>query len=66
MYAYDYTLGLPDGRWKLVRHQGNPVVNEPGEYQAGKEASISVKAVYELADGSEVRSAAATLTCTVE
>ena len=40
-------------------------MNEPDDYQAGKEASISIKAVYELADGSEVYSAAVTLACTV-
>ena len=65
VYAYDYVVGLPDGKWKLVRLQGYPVVSEPGEYRAGTEASISIKAVYELADGSEVSSEAASLTCTV-
>ena len=50
---------------ETVRWQGYPVVNKPGEYQAGGEASISVKAVYQLADGSEVSSAAVSLTCTV-
>ena len=34
-------------------------MNRPGEYRAGTEAGISVKVVYELADGSEVSSAAA-------
>ena len=51
--------------WKLVRLQGYPVVNEPGDYQAGTEASISVKVAYELADGSEMCSAASPLSCTV-
>ena len=36
-----------------------------GDYQVGQEASINVKAVYELADESVVYSEAATLTCTV-
>ncbi len=65
VYAYDYVLARPDGQWKLGRLQGDPVVNEPGDYQAGKEARISVKAVYKLADRSEVSSALETLTCTV-
>ena len=65
VYAYDYILSRPDGTWKWARLQGNPVVKEPGEYQAGTEATITIKAVYELADGSEVSSAAAALTCTV-
>ena len=65
VYAYDYIVGLPDGKWKLVRLQGHPVVNEPGDYQAGKEASITVRAVYENPDGSEVSSEAVSLTCTV-
>ena len=37
-----------------------------GRPPAGGRASVSVKAVYELPDGSEVHSAAATLACTVE
>ena len=65
VYAYDYDLTLPDGRSQQVRLQGYPLVREPGEYQAGQQASISVKAVYELPDGSEVYSEAATLSCTV-
>ena len=65
VYAYDYVLARPDGQWKLVRLQGDPVVNEPGDYQAGKEAIITVKTVYKLPDGSEVSSTAATLACTV-
>ena len=65
VYAYDYDLTLPDGRNQQVRLQGYPVVREPGDYQVGAEASISVKAVYELADGSEVSSEAASLSCTV-
>ena len=65
LYAYDYVVGRPDGQWKLVRLLGHPVVNEPGEYQAGQEASISITAVYELADGSEVSSEAVSLSCTV-
>ncbi len=65
VYAYDYDLTLPTGKREQVRLRGSAVVNKPGEYQAGGEASISVKVVYELADGSEVSSAAAALTCTV-
>ena len=64
-HAYDYDLTLPDGKREQVRWQGYPLVNKPGEYQAGTEASISVKVVYKLADGDEVSSAAASLTCTV-
>ena len=65
VYAYDYDLTRPDGEQEQARLQGYPLVRAKGEYQAGQEASISVKAVYELADGSQVSSAAATLTCTV-
>ena len=65
VYAYDYDLTLPDGRREQSRLLGYPAVSGKGEYQVGQEASISVKAVYELAHGSEVSSAAATLTCTV-
>ena len=65
VYAYDYDLTMPDGTREQVRLQGFTLVNKPGEYQAGTTASISVQAVYELADGSEVSSAAAALTCTV-
>ena len=65
VYAYDYDLTMPDGSSETVRWRGYPLVNKPGEYQAGTTASISVKAVYELADGSEVSSAAVALTCTV-
>ena len=65
LYAYDYDLTLPDGRSQQVRLQGNPTVREKGEYQAGQEASISVKAVYELPDQNEVYSEAVKLSCTV-
>ena len=65
VYAYDLDLTLPNGSSETVRRQGYPVVNKPGEYRAGAEASISVQVVYRLADGSEVSSAAAALTCTV-
>ena len=65
VYAYDYDLTRPDGEREQARLQGYPLVRAKGEYQAGQEASISVKAVYELADGSQVSSAAATLACTV-
>ena len=65
LYAYDYDLTLPDGRREQSRLQGYPAVSGKGEYQAGQQASISVKAVYELADGSEVSSEAVSLSCTV-
>ncbi len=66
VYAYDYDLTLPDGRREQARLFGYPAVSGKGEYQAGQKASISVKAVYELADESVVHSGAATLTCTVK
>ena len=66
VYAYDYDLTLPDGRREQSRLFGYPAVSGKGEYQAGQQASISVKAVYELADESVVYSEAATLTCTVK
>ncbi len=65
VYAYDYDLTLPDGRSEQVRLRGHPIVRERGNYQVGQEASISVKAVYELADESVVHSEAVELTCTV-
>ncbi len=65
VYAYDYDLTLPTGKREQVRLHDSMVVNEPGEYQSETEASISVKVLYELADGNEVSSAAETLTCTV-
>ena len=64
LYAYDYDLTRPDGRSQQVRLRGNPVVREKGDYRAGAEARITIKAVYETPDG-EVSSAAETLTCTV-
>ncbi len=65
VYAYDYDLTLPDGRREQSRLFGYPAASAMGGYQAGQEASISVKAVYELADESVVYSEAVTLTCTV-
>ena len=65
MYAYDYDWTLPDGKREQARLFGYPAVSARGEYQAGQAASISVKAVYELADGSEAYGEAVTLTCTV-
>ena len=64
-YPYAYDLTLPDGRREQSRLLGYPAVSGKGEYQAVQAASISVKAVYELADGSKVSSKAATLTCTM-
>ena len=63
VHAYDLTM--PDGSREQTRLPGFTLVNKPGSYQAGSEASISVKVVYELADGSEVSSAAVALTCTI-
>ena len=65
LYAYDYRLTLPGGRSESGRLTGSTLLLRPGDYQQGTEASVSVKAVYELADGKEVSSAEATLTCRV-
>ena len=65
MYTYDYDLTLPDGRSESGRVIGLTSLRRPGDYQPGEQASVSVKAVYELPDESEVYSAAETLTCTV-
>ena len=65
VYAYDYELTLPGGGSESGRLIGGTLLLRPGEYQAGGEASVSVKTVYELSDGSNVSSAEATLTCTV-
>ena len=65
-HAYDYELNLPDGRSEAGRLIGINLLLRPGDYQAGTEAGMSVKAVYQLADESEAYSPAATLTCTVE
>lgn len=60
-----FCLTRPDGSREQARLQGHPAVSAKGEYQAGKEARITISAVYELTDGSKVYSAAATLSCTV-
>ncbi len=65
LYAYDYGLTRPDGRSEQVRLRGYPLVRAKGDYQVGQDASISIKAVYELADESVVYSEAVELTCTV-
>ena len=65
MYVYEYDLTPPDGKREQVRLRGFRLVNKPGEYQAGTEASISVMVVYELPDRSEVSSEAVALTCTI-
>ncbi len=65
-YAYDFQLTLPGGGSESGRVIGGPVLYRTGEYQAGGEAGASVKAVYQLPDGSRVTSAEATLTCTVK
>ena len=67
VYAYDYDLTLPNGERKQSRLIGFdfPLVRHQGDYQVGTETSVSVEVVYELPDGSEVSSAAATLACTV-
>ena len=64
-YAYDYQLTLPGGRSEGGRIINSTLLLRTGEYQSGGEASVSVQAVYELADGSNVSSDAETLTCTV-
>ena len=69
MYAYDYDLTLPGparGRQvRIINGATRWCCESPATTRWASEASISIKAVYELADGSEVYSAAATLTCTV-
>ena len=66
LYAYDYQLTLPGGRSESGRIIGSTLLLRPGEYQQGAEASVNIKVVYETANGREVRSAAARLTCSVE
>ena len=65
LYAYDYSLNLPDGRREQTRLRDTTSVNKRGNYPAGKDATIVLKVVYELPDGNQVRSAAASMTCTV-
>ena len=65
VYAYDYSLSLPDGRREQTRLRDTTSVNKRGNYPAGKDATIVLKVVYELPDGNQVRSAAAALTCRV-
>ncbi len=62
-YAYDYRLTLPDGSTEGGRIIGSTVVYRLGAYPTGKTASVSVKAVYETADGRQPSSDAAELTC---
>jgi hypothetical protein len=52
MCAHEYKVSLPGGRTKGGRLIGGTVLRRPGEYQAGGEASVSVKEVYELPHGS--------------
>ena len=63
VYAYDYSLSLPDGRREQVRLRGTTVVNKRGAYPVGKDATIVLKVVYELPDRNRQVSAAAALTC---
>ena len=65
LYAYDYQLTLPGGGSEGGRLRNGTLLYRPGDYAAGAETSVSVKAVYETSDGKEVSSAEATLTCTV-
>ena len=66
VHAYTYDLTMPDGRSEGgQRSSSSPMVQRVGTYQLGNEASISVKAVYELPDESSASSAAETLTCVV-
>lgn len=58
-------LTLPGGKSEGGRIIGSTLLLRTGTYQAGAEASVSVTAVYELPDGSNISSAAETLTCTV-
>ena len=64
-YAYDYQLTLPGGKSEGGRIIGSTLLLRTGTYQVGAETSVTVKAVYELPDGSNISSAEATLTCTV-
>ncbi len=64
-YAYDYQLTLPGGKSEGGRIINSTLLLRTGTYQAGAETSVTVTAVYELPDGSEVRSVEETLTCTV-
>ena len=67
LYAYDYQLTLPGGQSEGGRLMGSTstLLYRPRDYPSGGETSVSVTAVYELLDGKQVRSAEATLTCTV-
>ncbi len=62
---HDYDLTLPDGQRGQTKLVGSTSVSKSGDHQVGKEASISVKAVYKISDGSKVSSEAATLGCAV-
>ena len=65
VYAYDYELTLPDGRTESGRFIDITLLQRQGDYQQGDEASFRVKTLYETADGEEMSSAEATLTCRV-
>ena len=65
VYAYDYQLTLPGGRTEGSRVKNSTLLYRPGSYPSGGETSVSIKVIYETPDGREVKSAAATLTCTV-
>ncbi len=65
LQAYDYDLTLPDGQSGQTRLVGSTSVSKSGDCQVRKEASISVKAVYKLSDGSKESSEASPLSCAV-
>ena len=64
--SYDYQLTLPNGRNEAGRLLGSiTLVYRPGSYQLGKVARFGITTNYETADGEDVSSAEATLTCDV-
>ena len=62
-YVYEFQLTLPGGQSEAGRIGGGSLLYRSGSYPPGTMASVSVKAVYETADGRQVSSAAAQLTC---
>ena len=51
LYAYDHDLTVPDGRTEGGRLKDIALLYRPGGYQAGSEAGVSVKTVYEPPEG---------------
>ena len=62
---HDYDLTLPEGQRGQTKLVDSTSVSKSGDYQVGKEANISVKAVYKLDDGSKESSEASPLSCAV-